>query len=260
MATSNAGAVRYDRAFMLSEAQRNRLLELWEIEKYGADSFADPDYVSIYGMLPADWYGRGIRLLARTTLEAVRDRLGDRIGADVAKLAGAIAERGRVAVVDPFAGSCNALYWLLRHLPDADGLAFESDRVICELTRRNLVHLDRTITLVAGDYRARLVEHAFPSDLFLIVFVAPPWGDALDPRAGLDLRHTQPPVADIVARFEELYPSNSLLYVIQTHQHLVADSLTDLERSLAWSQLRVYDINEEGMKHGVILGANRWSP
>ena len=182
MATSNAGAVLYDRAFMLSEAQRNRLLELWEIEKYGADSFADPDYVCIYGMLPADWYGRGIRLLARTTLEALRDR----IGADVAKLAGTIAEPGRVAVVDPFAGSCNALYWLLRHLPDADGLAFESDRVICELTRRNLVHLDRTITLVAGDYRARLVEHAFPSDLFLIVFVAPPWGDALDPRAGLD--------------------------------------------------------------------------
>ena len=80
-----------------------------------------------------------------------------------------------MAVVDPFAGSCNALYWLLRHLPDADGLAFEADRTICQLTRRNLAHLDRAITLVEGDYRARLGEHAFPADLFLIVFVAPPW-------------------------------------------------------------------------------------
>lgn len=260
MTASNASTAFYDRSFMLSEAQRNRLLELWEIQKYGADNFADPEYVCIYGMRPDGWYGRGIRLLARTTLEAVHDRLGDRIGTDVAKLVGGLANRGSMAVVDPFAGSCNALYWLLRHLPDADGLAFEADRTICQLTRRNLAHLDRTITLVEGDYRARLGEHAFPAELFLVVFVAPPWGDALDPEAGLDLRLTQPPVAEIVAHFEGLYPDNPVLYVIQTHQNLVPDSLADLERSFEWSRVTIYDINEEGMKHGAILGANRWQP
>jgi hypothetical protein len=61
----------------LSEAKRNQLMKLWEVKKFGSDSFADPDYVCIYGLRPDEWYGRGVRSLARTTLEAVRDRLAD---------------------------------------------------------------------------------------------------------------------------------------------------------------------------------------
>ena len=29
--------------------------ELWEVQRYGTDSYGDPDYVPIYGMRPADW-------------------------------------------------------------------------------------------------------------------------------------------------------------------------------------------------------------
>jgi hypothetical protein len=75
----------YDRDFLLSPGKRNQMMALWEVEKFGTDSFGDPDYVSIYGMRPAEWYARGVRLLARTTLEAVRDRLGAMIGEDVAR-------------------------------------------------------------------------------------------------------------------------------------------------------------------------------
>src|SRR5215467_2577683 len=77
---------RYDRAFLLSAEKRNQVLGLWEVQRYGLDSFADPDYVRLYGMSPAEWYGRGIRLLARTTVESVRDALGDAIGQDVARI------------------------------------------------------------------------------------------------------------------------------------------------------------------------------
>lgn len=73
---------RYDRAFLLSDRKRNLVMELWEIQKYGLDSFSDPQYVSIYGMPPAEWYQRGVRLLARATVEAVRDELGEKIGRD----------------------------------------------------------------------------------------------------------------------------------------------------------------------------------
>jgi hypothetical protein len=66
----------FDRDFLLSPAKRNQIMELWEVEKFGADSFGDPNYVSIYNMRPAEWYSLGVRLLARTTREAVRDRLG----------------------------------------------------------------------------------------------------------------------------------------------------------------------------------------
>jgi hypothetical protein len=77
----------YDRDFLLSPAKRNQIIELWEVEKFGHDSFGDPDAVSLYDMMPAQWHARGVRILARTTLEAVRDQLGKRIGEDVARVA-----------------------------------------------------------------------------------------------------------------------------------------------------------------------------
>jgi hypothetical protein len=43
----------YERAFLLSPEKRNQVMELWEVQQYGIDSFADSDYVRIYGMPPA---------------------------------------------------------------------------------------------------------------------------------------------------------------------------------------------------------------
>src|SRR3954453_23878939 len=59
--TSGPEAERvYDRSFLLSPDKRNQLMELWEVEQYGRDCFSDPNYVSLYGMPPPEWYGRGI--------------------------------------------------------------------------------------------------------------------------------------------------------------------------------------------------------
>jgi hypothetical protein len=52
------GTPHYDRDFLLSPGKRNQVMALWEVEKFGTDSFGDPDYVSIYGMRPAEWYAR----------------------------------------------------------------------------------------------------------------------------------------------------------------------------------------------------------
>jgi hypothetical protein len=54
----------------------------------------------------------------------------------------------KFTVIDPFAGSCNTLYWILRHVPRSTGIAFEFDQQICELTRHNIAGLDRTISLM----------------------------------------------------------------------------------------------------------------
>jgi hypothetical protein len=81
MASGNPGdsLPHYDREFLLSPAKRNQIIELWEVEKFGRDSFGDPYAVSLYGMRPEEWYSRGVRILARTALEAARDPLGVRI-------------------------------------------------------------------------------------------------------------------------------------------------------------------------------------
>jgi len=125
----------YDRELLLSGAKRNAVLELWEAQRYGSDSYGDPDYVSVYGMRPADWYAKGVRLLGRTAVECTRDGLADAIGNDVAAIATTRPPTARTLVVDPFAGSGNTLYWLLRHLPGARGVGFESDARVFRLTQ-----------------------------------------------------------------------------------------------------------------------------
>ena len=116
---------KYDRDFLLSPEKRNQLVELWEVEKYGRDCFNDPNHVHLYGMPPKKWYARGVRILARTCVEAVTDPLGNKIGSDIAEVVALSSGNRPVGIVDPFAGSCNGLYAILRHLPGAKGIGFE---------------------------------------------------------------------------------------------------------------------------------------
>jgi hypothetical protein len=120
-------ALLYDRALLLHGSKRNDLLTLEEVRRYGSDSFSDPDFARLYGMTPAQWYARGVRLLGRTAVECTRDAVADRIGQNVAAIAASLPVPGRWVVVDPFAGSCNTLYWILRHVPQSRGIAFEFD-------------------------------------------------------------------------------------------------------------------------------------
>jgi len=76
------GERAYDRWFLLGE-KRNEQLSLPEVRQYGLDSFGDPDYVSIYGLKPGDWYARGVRIMGRTAVECTRDRLASLIGRDI---------------------------------------------------------------------------------------------------------------------------------------------------------------------------------
>ena len=246
------GPGKYDRQLLLLGPKRNAVLDLAEIERYGRESHGDPDHVSIYGMRPGEWYARGIRLLGRTAVECTRDALGDAIGRDVAAVAGPVPEGGAL-VVDPFAGSGNTLYWLLRHLPGARGEGFELDAGVHELTRQNLAALGRAIEIRKTDYRSGL-SSLVGEERLVIAFLAPPWGEALHPDSGLDLRRTDPPVAEIVDRVMERFASRRLVVAIQVYERMEPDSLAELQARFAWSTLRVYHLSAPGTNHGILMG------
>ena len=250
----------HDRALLLLGPKRNAVLSLHEVQQYGLDSFADADYVRIYGMAPAEWYGRGIRLLGRTAVECTRDALADRIGRDIADVAAKLGDTCRFGAIDPFAGSCNTLYWILRHVPNAEGIACELDPQVYDLTKRNISGLDRKIELIHCDYEALLDGHRFPTDHGLIVFVAPPWGAALDETEGLDLRRTEPPIIEVIGRIARTYSAYKLLFAVQVYEKVNPDSLADLRQLVDWSELRVYDINAAGRNHGLLLATRGWKP
>lgn len=248
----------YDRALLLHGAKRNEMLTLDEVRQYGTDSFSDADYLSLYGLKPAQWFARGIRLLGRTAVECTRDVLADRVGRDVAAVTASLPEGMPVTVVDPFAGSCNTLYWILRHVPASEGVAFELDAQVFELTRSNITNLDRRIVLHREDFLSSWLD--LPQGHALIVFVAPPWGTALDETMGLDLRRTEPPITRIVERIASCYSDRPLLFAIQVYEKVEAESLAQLEDMLDWFQLKVYGFNEPGRNHGILLGTKGWKP
>ena len=256
----DASTQRHDRAYLLGDAKRNDVLTLSEVLRYGSDSFGDPQYVSVYGLKPADWYARGIRLLARTVVECTRDALAVRIGRDIAAAAdGAAAVRGSV-VVDPFAGSANTLFWLARHAHPRRTIGFERDARVFEATSRNAAIVGFDVELLHVGHEAGLVDVRVAEDELLIVFVAPPWGDALDEARGLDLRRTQPPVPVIVDLVARTFAGRKVLLAVQVHESVLRQSIIDVRSRCSWSTLAIYDIDTRGQNHGLLLGSLGWRP
>jgi hypothetical protein len=206
------------------------------------------------------WYRQGIRLLGRTAVECTRDALASRIGRDIVSIAARLPNATHFTVIDPFAGSCNTLYWILRFIPNSQGMACESDRQVFELTKRNIAGLDRTIDLQHRDYQSLLEACHPPPGHGLIFFIAPPWGTALDEIAGLDLRCTTPPISDIVGFIRATYPRRRVLLAIQVHEKLNPTSLHEVQALLDWWDLQVYDLNDAGKNHGILMGTSGWKP
>jgi len=250
----------YDRELLLRGTKRNEVLELWEVQRYGTDSYGDADYVSVYGMRPADWYAKGVRLLGRTAVECTRDQLADAIGRDLAVVAATAPPTAGTLVIDPFAGSGNTLYWLLRHLPATRGLGLELDDAVFELTKQNVERLALPIEIRHSDYASGLVDASSAIDQLVVVFIAPPWGDAFSKTSGLDLRRTTPPITEIVEFLHDRFGGDRLLCAIQVYETVDPGSMLELRRRFDWSMLRVYRMNALGENHGVLLGTSGWVP
>ena len=250
----------YDRQLLLDGEKRNAILDLTEVQRYGMESWSDPDYVRLYDLRPADWYARGIRILGRTAVECTRDELADNIGRDIATVAKSAPLTTSVLVLDPFAGSGNTLYWMLHHLPEAYGLGLEQDPMIFQLTSRNLAILKLSIEVSNLDYKAGLSNLKVAQDQLLIAFIAPPWGDALNKHTGLDLRRTTPPISEVVNVIINIAGKTPLLCAIQIYETLDSASVSELMQRFSWSTKRMYGLNAPGQNHGLLIGTRGWVP
>lgn len=248
----------YDRELLLGP-KRNEVLELWEVERYGVDTFGDRDHVSIFGMRPMDWYARGIRLLGRTVVECTRDALADAIGKDIAALCPHGLPASHLRVIDPFAGSANTLYWILHQLPGAVGLGVELDPSVYALTKNNLAQLTLPIDVVNADYQSALLSLALPEDVPVVAFVAPPWGEALSAVTGLNLMHTTPPIIEVLQFLLGRFGRNPSLCAIQMLEATDPASLEQVKAAFDWTAVRLYDLSPTfGRRAGILLGTRRW--
>ncbi|MBS0340049.1 MAG: hypothetical protein JSS56_05950 [Proteobacteria bacterium] len=251
-------AMPYDRDLLLFGAKRHAVLSLEEVQQYGIDNYQDPDYVSIYGLRPSQAHAMGVRLLGRTAVECTRDDLAEAIASDVAALARRSPSTFQL-VIDPFAGSGNTIFWLLRKLADARAIAFENDPLVHDISSRNLALLNLPLRLERIEFSVGL-EHAYaaPGEL-VVAFIAPPWGRALDARLGLDLRRTEPPIAGIVQTIVRHFEPNPMLFAIQVHERVEPESLADVVSHFDAFEHKVYPMHLEGQNHGVLIGCVGWS-
>ena len=74
------------------------------------------------------------------------------------------------------------------------------------------------------------------------------------------MRCTTPPVTEIVGYITRKYPSQRVLLTTQVYEKLNPTSLRDVQVLLGWSELRVYDLNNAGKNHGILLGTTGWKP
>jgi hypothetical protein len=255
----DSGTGRFDRDHVLFGPLRDAVLDVEQVRRYGADTFGDPDAISLYGMTPHEWFARGIRMLGRTTVECTRDSLAWVIASDVAGLAQSAPEPVSI-VVDPFAGSANTLYWMHAALPRAMAVGVEFDPVICEHTRHNLELVGCPITMRNDDFAHALGDLDVPSEGLAVVFIGPPWGHAFDPDRGLDLAGTTPPVRDIVTRVEDTLGGRPLLIAVQAFERMEPESLADVRSMLDWSHVSTYSLNPPGRNPATLLGTRGWVP
>ena len=99
-----------------------------------------------------------------------------------------------------------------------------------------------------------------PEDRGIVAFVAPPWGTALDEVQGLDLCRTTPPISEVIEQITRQFPDHNILLATQVYEKVGIPSLTEVQAKLDWTELRIYDINEKGRNHGILLGTKRWAP
>jgi hypothetical protein len=251
----------YDRQFLLFGPRRDEVVDLAEIQRYGQDSFGNPDHVSIYGMRPAAWWALGVRLLGRTAVECTSDPLARTIAAAVAETWARRSPAGQVYVIDPFAGSANTLFWILRSLPGSAGLGLEVDPRIHSLTRQNLRRLGSPIEVLNADYQVGLRGLRLDPEAGVVAFIAPPWGHALSATDGLNLGLTAPPVSDIIDLLVRLFERNPLLFAVQVLETVEEQSLQDVQRLFDWSEVRIFDLAPTGgWRPGVVLGTKGWVP
>jgi len=51
-----------------------------------------------------------------------------------------------------------------------------------------------------------------------------------------------------------------VLLTTQVYEKLNPIPLRDVQALLDWSDFRVYDLNDAGKKHGILLGTSGWNP
>jgi hypothetical protein len=190
----------------------------------------DRNDLRLFGMSTVAWYALGIRIVGRTVIEATRDPQAVFLARAVAATLRAGAHEVR-EVIDPFVGSGNVLYHLVKETRASHGVGIELDPVISRLTTHNFDVMRRRMRLRGTEIRIQAGDWsqsgAFTGEHSTLFYVSPPWGDAFS-ATGLDLRATEPPIMEILGQIEQSTGDGSVFAAIATFPKVVEESVREV--------------------------------
>ena len=253
--TESVGLSRSDRyrSELLGE-KRSVVLSLEELWRVGEEFYEDPEGLELYGMRPRDFFELGVRITGRTAIECSNDiRAVGQAQAVREVLSREFAGRS-VSAVDPFTGSGNSLYHLARITNAVTVIGFELDEKIHELTRKNFDKLGFRALFERGSYQDLLRPGILPDENPCVVLVSPPWGAGFSYVDGLDLQRTDPPVGEILSFVRERLPHHELIFVIQSHERTVAESVAAITAGrTVYAQGVIHASERPGRNQGYII-------
>lgn len=209
---------------------RNRILELDDLLSTGDLILGDPEEMSIYGLKPEAFVDQDLALVGRTAVECKVDAHCEPIAQQLAAVFSShrMTER-KITVLDPFLGSGNLLYHIACRLNAEMAIGAEKDLAVSNATAHNFRSLNFDATVINGSMAETDVMDV-PMDHTVVLLIDPPWGTghALFTE-GLDLSRTEPPVKEVMGRFQRwLSPTNRLIYVAAAYERTTPASIDEL--------------------------------
>jgi hypothetical protein len=214
----------------LSPPLSTRKLRLRETREAASRLSADRNDLRLFGLPTIAWYLVGIRILGRTVIEATRDPQARFLAKAVAET---LREHGHevATVIDPFVGSGNVLYHLVKETNARRAIGVELDADISRLTIRNFDVMRRLRQLRGADIAIHTGDwslcRTFLGEGSALVHLSPPWGDAFTVE-GLDLRATHPPIMAILSELERTSGAGPLFAAVSTFPKVVPESIDEV--------------------------------
>lgn len=220
------------RSRLLSPPLNHKQLSPGEIWRAGRALADDPSDLRLFGMHPLVWYALGFRVLGRTAVEVTRDKQSMFLARSAADTLGSngfsVAD-----VIDPFVGSGNLFFHVLRAVHASRGVGLDTNGAVVDLTKRNFSRLRRLGRLGVESLELHEQDWTHAADYLesrpTLVVIDPPWGEGFDAH-GLDLRKTAPPVSEILEALSRRVGEAPVFVMIKIHPMMVAESVEEIKK------------------------------
>ena len=215
--------------FDLLHYRKNEILSLKEIESLGTTFFKDRFAISLYNLKPNKFIEKKCKLICRSAIECQFDLHSIAISKAIKDF----FYRKKIknlTTVDLFAGTGNLLYHITKEVEAKQSVAFEINPNVYNCTKNNFKIINFNSKLFNITYSKSFLKNLSRNN-FLLIIIAPPWGNAFSFEKGLNLLKTTPSYLSIMKKLELELKEFKKFYMLLSHEHTEQNSINTIKEN-----------------------------